>query len=229
MLWLLILAGLLNSAPAMAQLSQVHQQADYPFWINLPEDSILNSNPPVLLFLHGRSLSGDNLELVKGYGVITEICAGRKIPAIVVAPQVPKGKSWEPDKVLSVVNYVQQHYKTDTNRLYVVGMSLGGYGVLHFTGKYYYKVAAAIALCGGGNLSDACNLSQVNLWIQHGRKDKAVPFSESEKLVEAIRKCANGGSKLKFTIWDNYGHGELARCFRDDEFYNWLFRQTRNP
>jgi predicted peptidase len=182
----------------------------------------------VLVFLHGRSLSGDNLELVKEYGVITEIVAGRKIPAIVVAPQVPKGKSWEPDKVMSVIDYVQKNYKTDTNRLYIVGMSLGGYGVLHFTGKYYKKVAAAIALCGGGNLTDACNLSQVNLWIQHGKKDRAVPFSESEKLVEAIKKCDNGGKKLKFTVYDNYGHGELARCFRQDEFYDWLFAQRRD-
>jgi len=226
--YLMLCAFLILPLLNQAQLKQVHKQADYPFWINLPGDSILKSKPPVLIFLHGRSLSGDNLEQVKGYGVITEIVAGRKIPAIVIAPQVPAGKSWEPDKVLSVIEYVQKNYVTDTNRLYVVGMSLGGYGVLHFVGKYYYKVAGAIALCGGGNLSDACNLSKVNLWIQHGKKDRAVPFSESENLVDAIKKCDNHGKKLKFTVYDNYGHGELARSFRQDEFYNWLFEQRRD-
>jgi predicted peptidase len=208
------------------QLKQVHGEADYPFWINLPVDSILNNKPPILVFLHGRSLSGDDLELVKGYGVITEIVDGRIIPAITVAPQLKKGYGWEPDKVLSVIEYVQKHYTTDSNRLYVVGMSLGGYGVLHFVGKYPEKVAAAIALCGGGKLEDACKLATVNLWIQHGRKDKAVPFSESENLVNAIRKCGNS-DKLVFTIYDNYGHSELARCFRQDEFYEWLFSKKR--
>jgi predicted peptidase len=224
---LLFTATVFQFFTASAQLTQVNGKTTYHFWQYLPHDSILKKNPPLLVFLHGRSLSGDDLNLVKRYGVITEIEAGRKIPAIVVAPQVPKGKGWEPDLVLEVINYVRKNYKTDTNRLYVVGMSLGGYGVLHFVGKYYYKVAAAIALCGGGNLSDACNLAKVHLWIEHGRLDKAVPFSESENLVEAIKKC-DGGKKLKFTIFDNYGHGELARCFREDSFYDWLFAQRRD-
>jgi predicted peptidase len=225
---LLLLLLFILPLNTQAQLKQVHGKTFYHFWLNLPADSILNSKPPILIFLHGRSLSGDNLETVKGYGIITEIVDGRKIPAIVVAPQVPKGKGWEPDKVLEVIEYVQKNYTTDSNRLYVVGMSLGGYGVLHFVGKYFDKVAGAIALCGGGNLSDACNLSKVNLWIQHGRLDKAVPFSESENLVNAIRKCDNGGSKLIFTIYDNYGHSELAHCFRQNEFYDWLFKQRRD-
>lgn len=221
---------IIMSLPMMvqAQLKQIHDKTDYHFWLNLPADSILKSKPPILVFLHGRSLSGDNLEQVKGYGVITEIVDGRKIPAIVVAPQVPKGEGWDPDKVLEVIEYVQKNYTTDSNRLYVVGMSLGGYGVLHFVGRYWDKVAGAIALCGGGKLIDACNLSKVNLWIEHGRLDKAVPFSESETLVNAIKKCENGGKKLKFTIYDNYGHSELARCFRQDDFYDWLFAQRRD-
>jgi predicted peptidase len=224
----LLLAMLLLLLPvtSMAQLKKMYGKADYPFWMSLPADSTLNSKPPILVFLHGRSLSGNDLELVKGYGVITEIVDGRIIPAIVVAPQLPKGSGWEPSKVLTVIEYIQKNYNTDSNRLYVVGMSLGGYGVLHFVGKYPDKVAAAIALCGGGNVADACNLAKVYLWIQHGKLDKAVPFSESQVIVDAIKKCG-GGDKLTFTVYDNYGHSELARCFRHDDFYEWLFSKTK--
>ena len=74
-----------------AQLKAVKGQTSYNFWINLPEDSILNSKPPILIFLHGKSLSGINLEKVRKYGVIHEMDKGRKIPAIVVAPQVASG------------------------------------------------------------------------------------------------------------------------------------------
>jgi predicted peptidase len=207
-----------------SQLSAVRGKADYPFWINLPDDSILNSKPPVLIFLHGKSLSGTDLNKVKRYGVIHEIEKGRKVPAIVVAPQVSNG-SWDPDKVLSVLEYVQKNYNTDSSRIYVCGMSLGGYGTLHFAGKYADKITAAVALCGGGNPKDACCLSTIPLWIQHGNKDYAVPISESEKMVNAIKECDD--SQLIYTVHPGADHGDLEKVFRTDEMYNWLFEKRK--
>lgn len=207
-----------------AQLTAVYGKADYNFWLSLPEDSILQSRPPVLIFLHGRSLSGKDLNRVKKYGVIHEIENGRKIPAIVVAPQVPGGH-WVPEKVLNVLEYVQKNYNTDSTRIYVCGMSLGGYGTLHFAGKYAHKITAAVALCGGGNVSDACRLATIPLWIQHGNKDNAVPISESEKMVAAIKKC--DGSKLIYTVHPGSDHGDLEKVFRTDEMYDWLLSQKR--
>jgi predicted peptidase len=222
----ILFAFLVSAFAAKAQLSTVIGQADYNFWINLPADSILKNNPPILIFLHGRSLSGSNLELVKKYGVIKEIERGRSIPAIVIAPQVPAGKSWEPQKVLDVLRYVQSQYPTDTNRVYVAGMSLGGYGTLHFAGAYPEVVTAAVALCGGGNPNDGCDLATVPLWIQHGNRDAAVPLSESQKVVNAIRAC-NGGENLTFTVVDGADHGALERVFRTDEMYDFLFKYNK--
>jgi predicted peptidase len=209
-----------------SQLQAIRNQADYPFLLHLPADSILKSKPPVLIFLHGRSLSGTNLDLVKKYGVIHEIEKGRKVPAIVVAPQVIAGKSWEPEKIMSVLKFVQRTFDTDTNRVYVAGMSLGGYGTLRFAGAYPEVVTAAVALCGGGNPNDGCDLATVPLWIQHGNSDRAVPISESEKIVNAIKNC-NGGENLKYTIHKGADHGALERIFRTDEMYEWLFQYTK--
>jgi predicted peptidase len=211
---------------AFSQLQAIRNQADYPFLLHLPADSILKSKPPVLIFLHGRSLSGTNLDLVKKYGVIHEIEKGRKVPAIVVAPQVMAGKSWEPEKIMSVLKFVQRTFDTDTNRVYVAGMSLGGYGTLRFAGAYPEVVTAAVALCGGGNPNDGCDLATVPLWIQHGNSDRAVPISESEKIVNAIKNC-NGGENLKYTIHKGADHGALERIFRTDEMYEWLFQYTK--
>jgi predicted peptidase len=209
-----------------SQLQAIKNQADYQFLLHLPADSILKSKPPVLIFLHGRSLSGTNLDLVKKYGVIHEIEKGRKVPAIVVAPQVMAGKSWEPEKIMSVLKFVQRNFDTDTNRVYVAGMSLGGYGTLRFAGAYPEVVTAAVALCGGGNPNDGCDLATVPLWIQHGNSDRAVPISESEKIVNAIKNC-NGGENLKYTIHKGADHGALERIFRTDEMYDWLFQYTK--
>jgi predicted peptidase len=225
---ILMLFLLMLSAGAQAQLQQMKGKTEYPFWLYLPADSIVKAKPPVMIFLHGRSLSGTDLELVKRYGVITEITRGRKIPAIVFAPQVKPGSAWDPDKILKVLDWVQSNYVTDSSRVYVVGMSLGGYGTLHFAGKYPERVTAAVALCGGGNPSDGCNLAQLPLWIQHGKLDNAVPISESEKMVKAITAC-NGGTNLTYKVYENWGHSQLANVMSSDGMYEWLFKQVKKP
>ena len=209
-----------------AQLSAVKGKSSYNYWINLPADSILNDNPPILIFLHGRSLSGTDLNKVKRYGVISEIVKGRKIPAIVIAPQVKSGNSWNPDKLLTLLQDVQSQYDTDTNRVYVCGMSLGGYGTLHFIGKHPDKLTAGVALCGGGKSSDACNLSKVPLWIQHGTADKPVPVSESRKIVKAIKACG-GGKNLTYKEIAGASHGAMEREFRKNDMYDWLFSKLK--
>jgi predicted peptidase len=213
------------SSQLFGQLTAVKGKTFYNFWLNLPSDSILKTHPPVLIFLHGKSLSGTDLNRVKRYGVIHEIENGRQIPAIVVAPQVASG-SWNPDKILEVLEYIQKTYSTDTNRVYVCGMSLGGYGTMHFAGKYASKITAAVALCGGGNIKDACTMSTVPMWIQHGSHDEAVPVARSREIVTAITAC-NAGKNLIYTEIPGANHGALERVFRGDDMYNWLFSQIR--
>jgi predicted peptidase len=221
---LILVLLFLSNLSAYAQLKPIYSQADYAFWLHLPSDSILKTKPPVLIFLHGKSLSGTDLNRVKRYGIISEIEKGRKIPAIVVAPQTNNG--WSPEKILSVLQFVQRNFNTDTNRVYVAGMSMGGYGTLNFAGAYPELVTAAVALCGGGNVKDGCNLATVPLWIQHGTLDTAVPISESEKIVRAIKNC-NGGENLIYTPLKGADHGDLERIFRADEMYEWLFQFTK--
>ncbi len=211
---------------AYGQLTAVKGQTTCDFWLNLPADSILNDQPPVLIFLHGRSLSGTDLARVKQYGVISEIEKGREIPAITIAPQVPKGSYWKPELVLEVLDYVLTKYNADSNRVYVCGMSMGGYGTMHFAGKYPERITAGVALCGGGNTSEACHLAQMPFWIQHGTADKAVPVSESRNMVNAIKSC-NGGKHLLYREIEGANHGAMERVFRSDELYEWLLKQSK--
>lgn len=225
--YLIITSFILN---AQAKLSSFTNKVEggYNFWLHEPDMSTLQKNQPIplILFLHGKSLSGNNLERVKRYGVLKEVLRRRKIPAIVLAPQCPWGKGWDPKRIIRVVDFVQKNYNTDTNRFYVVGMSMGGYGVLNFAGAYPERIAAAVALCGGGNIKDGCKLASIPLWIMHGTADRAVAFSESQKIVNAIKQC-NKGINLKFDILEGAGHGEPSRFFSMDELYNWLFSYSK--
>lgn len=180
---------------------------------------------PLIIFLHGRSLSGTNLNQVKKYGILHEVEKGRKIPAYVVAPQVKMGESWSPDKLNELLDFLIQNYNVDSTRVYVAGMSLGGYGTLHFAGKFPHRIAAAAAFCGGGNTKDACNLATVPLWIIHGTADKAVPYSESAKIVKEIKGCKTENEVI-FTTLEGGSHGAPERYFRMDSFYNWLFEHV---
>ncbi|MDG1333911.1 MAG: dienelactone hydrolase family protein [Crocinitomicaceae bacterium] len=226
MRFIVLISFIMIGYSSNAQLSAVKGKSSYNYWINLPADSILNSNPPILIFLHGRSLSGTDLNKVKRYGVISEIEKGRQIPAIVIAPQVKSGNAWNPDKLLTLLQDIQSQYETDTNRVYVCGMSLGGYGTLHFIGKHPDKLTAGVALCGGGKSSDACNLSQVPLWIQHGTADKPVPVSESRNIVKAIKAC-DGGKNLIYKEIAGASHGAMEREFRKNDMYDWLFSKMK--
>jgi len=220
---------LLISSKVSSQPTAHRNEVDdsYNYWIQLPKDyGDTTKTFPTILFLHGKSLSGNNLESVKRYGILKESTKKRELEAIVIAPQCPKGQSWNADKILKLITYIETNYRTDTNRLYVAGMSMGGYGTLRFVGKYPKKVAAAVALCGGGNLADACRLSEVPLWIIHGNNDRAVPVKESIKIVDAINDCNDGGL-LKSDFLDGVGHSALARFFSMDELYDWLFMHSK--
>jgi len=96
---------------------------------------------------------------------------------------------------------------------------------MRFAGKYQKNVTAGVALCGGRNIKDACNLATIPLWIQHGTADEAVPVSESRLMVNAIRKC--NSSELIYTEVKGANHGALERVFRDAAMYNWLFEKRK--
>lgn len=195
----------------------------YHFLLHKPENKD-NQIKPVILFLHGRSLSGNNLNKVKQYGIIDDILhRGRSVDAYVIAPQVPHGQSWSPDKLKVLLDYVHSNYPTDKCRVYVVGMSLGGYGTMDFVGSYPEEVAAAMALCGGGDVAKAESLAKVPLWIMHGKRDAAVPHVESEKVYNAIQNCCET-NLTRFSSFPSYGHGEFARVFYSKQMYDWLYQ-----
>lgn len=220
-LLLLFMSGILHAQP-----KSIIGETDYNFWINLPKPEVLENKPPLIIFLHGRSLSGTDINRVKRYGILHAIEKGRDIPAIVVAPQLPFG-AWNPDKVNEILEYVQKNYDIDSTRIYVTGMSLGSYGTMKFVGKYHEKIAAAVSICGGGEEADACNLSQVPIKIIHGDKDYIVRLSESQKIVNAIKKC-NKNAPIEFQIVKGGNHGSVENFYREDAIYEWLLKHKKD-
>lgn len=231
---LFILLVALLPASASAQLYAMRDKVvnGYDFWLYLPESYKQPSSSkraskdakPLVLFLHGRSLCGNDLNRVLQYGPLDALEAGLAIDAVIVAPQNPGGW-WSPERVMSVVDWVSECYNVDDNRLYVLGMSLGGYGTLDFAATYPDRVAAAVALCGGSTLRKVDGLKEVPLWIMHGTADKDVPVEQSRR-VKRLMKSGGKTPRLRYKELIGVKHSLLARVFYLEECYDWLFSHS---
>lgn len=219
--WIIILLCLIPSI-SEAQLIACRNtiKDNYNFWLYLPEDYATSSEKkPVILFLHGRSLSGSDLNKVRQYGCINALSRGCSIDAIVMAPQ--SETAWKPDKLMELYDWVKDNYNVDTNRFYVIGMSMGGFGTLDFVATYPDKVAAAMSMCGGSTKKSLCGLTEVPLWIIHGTADEAVSIKRSERVVDSMCRCGDT-SRLIFTKLDKMNHTSLVRIFYLQQTYDWL-------
>lgn len=199
----------------------------YNFWLYEPDstnEASSTGKKPLVVFLHGRSLCGTDLDRVMSYGTMDAIARGRKIDAYVVGPQNPGG-AWKPSKVADLIDWLIKNYPIDATRIYVLGMSLGGYGTIDFVSTYPKRVAAAMAFCGGGTVKDYSGLCSVPLWIIHGTADQTTSVGESRKVVNAMKR-AGDASLLRYDEWEGVNHGRLARMFYIPEVYDWLLRHS---
>lgn len=197
----------------------------YDFWVYTPQDYYYSlEQTPVIIFLHGASLCGRNLNRVLRYGPLDAIVKGREIDALTVVPQNPGG-AWSPKKVMQVLDWVKANYACDTSRVYVLGMSLGGYGTMDVCATYPERIAAGMALCGGASVDDVSGLGQLPFWIIHGTADRAVPISRSKTVVEQLQR-SHLDSRLRYDWLKGGNHGTPARIFYLKKTYQWLFSHS---
>lgn len=182
---------------------------------------------PLMVFLHGAGERGADLALVAKHGPPKQIAAGRRFPAIVISPQCPAEGWWPDEPVLELVDHAEKTYRVDPGRIYLTGLSMGGYGTWHFASRAPGRFAAIVPICGGGVPYHMRKLAGLPVWAFHGRKDTAVPFEESERLVKALERAGNPA--VKFTLYPDAGHDSWTAAYDTPELWEWLFAQQRKP
>ncbi|MDR2114764.1 MAG: prolyl oligopeptidase family serine peptidase [Planctomycetaceae bacterium] len=203
------------------------------YWIYLPHnyETLAKSNgSPLLLFLHGLGECGntpDEIVKVKVHGppkLLDNPEFNKTFRSIVVSPQCKRGFAWSPLQLMLLLDHIEQNYKIDKRRIYMTGISMGGFGTWMCLSESPKRFAAAIPICGGAKTEWAERLTEIPIWNFHGDKDGAIPFSRSQEMVDAIRKT--GGKKIIFTIYEGGGHDVWTQTYDNQLIYDWLFSHS---
>lgn len=181
---------------------------------------------PLMLFLHGAGERGRDLQKVKVHGPPKIVENQKDFPFIVASPQCPGGDWWDEklDVLTNLLDDIEARYDVDPDRIYLTGLSMGGYGTWALASKYPERFAAIAPICGGGKRFMAYRLKDMPVWAFHGAKDSVVPLEESEEMVKAIN--ARGGD-AKLTIYPDAGHDSWTKSYDNQELYDWLLQHRR--
>ena len=207
----------------MAQ-QQITQTDSYDYLLFLPEGYETQAQWPMILFLHGAGERGSNLEYVKRHGVARIVEEQSGFPFIVASPQCPQGQYWSVRLLNTLLDSAIAATRVDLNRVYLTGLSMGGYGTWHLAAAQPHRFAAAAPICGGGTPDEACNLKNLPVWAFHGAQDTIVPLSESEEMVSALKAC---GGNVQFTVYPEAGHDSWTQTYNNPALYDWFLQHQR--
>jgi predicted peptidase len=178
---------------------------------------------PLLIFLHGMGERGDDLDLVKKHGPPKEIEGGRELPFIVASPQTRLGDQWSSSTVVWLVDDLKSKLNIDSDRVYLTGLSMGGYGTWETAIKHPDLFAAIVPICGRGDPSRADAIKSIPTWIFHGAKDQIVPIEHSRNMYEALKQYGN----VKFTVYPEAEHDSWTETYMSPKLYEWMLMQKR--
>jgi len=181
---------------------------------------------PLVVFLHGAGERGDDVELVKT-NALPNLAETEDFPFIAVSPQCPEGRYWPHmgDELAALIEKIIAEYNVDTKRIYLTGISMGGYGTWHFIQKHPHAFAAAVPVCGGADTKFELGekIGHLPLWVFHGALDRVVPLSES---LEPVKALTDSGGDAKMTIYGDVYHDSWTETFKNPELYEWLLSKV---
>jgi len=203
--------------------------AEAKYVLFIPHDYKGDKDYPLILFLHGSGESGNDGEKPVKQGIGNAIRKREKeFQFITIFPQSQK-RTWKADapdteRALAIMAEVQKQYKVDPKRIYLTGLSMGGFGTWDLAVKYPERWAAIVPICGRGDSKEAAKIKDLPCWCFHGDKDNAVKVDGSRDMIKAIK---DAGGNPKYTEYPDVGHNSWDMAYGTAELYEWLLKQQR--
>lgn len=218
--------------PGIAQQQTQHRftetktvsiSAEYQYLLFTPTNEELKEHAkfPLIVFLHGAGERGDSLNLVKVHGPPKIVETNPDFPFIVLSPQCAANKWWEAEKLDMLIDDVVKKLPVDESRIYLTGLSMGGFGTWDLAQLRPDRFAAIAPICGGSRMNAfrADMIKDVPTWAFHGAMDYVVPLEASSRIVASMKRA---GSDVKFTIYPMAGHDSWTETYNNPELYTWF-------
>ncbi len=235
-----LVLALLAAAPVLSQaqekvgfLPRVHKgtDGDSKYVVFVPHDYTGDKDYPLILFLHGSGERGDDGErpVKQGIGNAIKFKDGdKRFPFIVVFPQCRARGSWQaggPDaaRALAILDEVQKEYTVDRKRVYLTGLSMGGFGTWSLAAADPQRWAAIVPICGGGEPETAVKIKDIPCWCFVGDKDSPTLVQKSHAMIDALKKA---GGEPRFTEFPYVGHNSWDPAYVTSELYPWLLKAS---
>lgn len=219
----------INTQLRKVQELLIRRKTRLSYLLHLPVDYGKNHEAawPLLFFLHGAGERGTNLSRVATHGPPRLVKSKPDFPFILLAPQCPAGETWNDDALLALMDEVVRQYRVDPSRIYLTGLSMGGYGVWSLGLNHPRRFAALAPVCGGGSIlpvlipapGNSAPLRNLPIWAFHGAQDDVVPLQETERLVSELRKI---GNSPRVTVYPDAGHDSWTETYNNPELYEWF-------
>ncbi|MDX1933252.1 MAG: sugar-binding protein [Capsulimonadales bacterium] len=199
----------------------------YRYLVGMPKgyDADARRKWPVLLFLHGSGERGEDLTVAGVHGPLKYLREGHDLPFIVINPQCELGDYWLPARVMALLDEVKRKYRVDESRLYLTGLSMGGFGTWATATEYPERFAAIAPICGGGDPADAARLTKVPVWNFHGARDSVVPITLSQEMIDALKKA--GAAEVEFTVYPEAEHDSWTDTYNNPKLYEWFLTHQK--
>ena len=179
---------------------------------------------PLVLFLHGSGERGDSLARIAVHGPPRLVREGQRFPFVLVSPQAPEGAWWDAHALGALLDDIEARYRIDRDRMYVTGLSMGGFGVWDLLSTFPDRFAAAAPVCGGGTPGRICAARATPVWAFHGALDTVVPLQRTREMTARLASC---GGSVRFTVYPDAGHDAWTETYADPDLYTWLLSHRR--
>lgn len=205
---------------------EVVKKAGLQFLLYLPKNyGAPDTRYPLLMFLHGSGERGNDINKLKVHSVPKIVDTKDDFPFIVVSPQCPEGERWDAEELNLLLDEVIRRLPVDTTRVYLTGLSMGGYGTWKLAAAHPERFAAIAPVCGGGTIEDTWRLREMPVWAFHGAKDDLVLPIESERMIESLKRM--GSTKVKYTLYPDANHNSWDATYANPELYEWFLQHKK--
>jgi dienelactone hydrolase len=196
------------------------------YYLSLPQDYGKDTAMrwPLLMFLHGSGESGTDIQKVKVHGPPELADKGKQFPFIIVSPQADAPVGWDIEMLYQLLQQIKKSYRVNESKIYLTGLSMGGFGTWELAMKHPDEFAAIAPVCGGGDTADVWKLRHIPVWCFHGAKDDVVLPVNSENLVKATKRY---NPNVRFTLYPEANHNSWDLTYNNDSLYTWLLAQTK--